>query len=123
MSNFIDGYVFPISKDHVDLYKKIVPDVAKIWKEHGALAYHEFVSDGFSMEGIPSFAKTLEIKEGETVVFGWIEFESEESRDIIHPKVSSDPKMASLIAPLVDPENPVFDPSRMVYGRFKNVFI
>ena len=36
---------------------------------------------------------------GETVVFGWIVFESREARDIVNQLVEKDPRMAELVAP------------------------
>jgi len=46
MPNYVDGFVLPIPLAKLDQYKAVVKTIAEIWKEHGALAYREYVSDG-----------------------------------------------------------------------------
>ena len=69
-------------------------------------------------EGLGSFIKFANAKEDEAIVFGRVEFESKEARDLANEKVPADPRMASLIEPLIEPSNPIFDAERMVYGGF-----
>lgn len=118
MANYMDGYVFPIPKDHLITYKNIAEQVALIWKEFGALDYVELVDDDLRMEGTRSFRECIPINENEVIIFGWINFDSKESRDEAHKKVASDPRMVDLIAPLLDPSNLIFDAERMVFGGF-----
>ncbi len=119
MTNYIDGYVFPIAQKHLDEYKIVVETVAEIWKEHGALAYYEYVREDLKIEGTRSFPETIGTREDETVIFGWVVFDSRETRDLAHKRVAADPRMTDLIAPLTDPSKMVFDATRMVYGGFQ----
>lgn len=119
MANYIDGFVLPIPRIYLDEYKKVAEKVAEIWKEYGAVAYHEFVGDDMTLEGTKSFMATLEAKEDEEIVFGWVVFPSKEIRDLANKKVPEDPRMAELISPLTNPNKLIFDGSRMVYGGFK----
>lgn len=119
MTNYIDGFVLPIPRTHLDEYKQVAEKVAEIWKEYGALAYFEYVGDDMSLEGTKSFNQTIEAKEDEEVVFGWVVFPSKEVRDEANKKVPLDSRMHELIAPLVDLEKLIFDASRMVYGGFQ----
>ena len=119
MAHYIDGFTFPISRDHVDQYKIVAEAVAKIYREHGALDYLEFVGDDMYREGTRPFPDLVTATENETIVFGWVVFDSREARDLVNKKVESDSRMEKLIAPLLDPSNPVFDASRMAYGGFK----
>ena len=121
MANYIDGFVLPIPKKHIDQYKETVEAVAMIWKEHGALSYHEYVGEDLKLEGTRSFPECAEAKEDEAIVFGWVVFESKETRDLANEKVISDPRMADLIDPLIDPSRVIFDASRMVYGGFEKL--
>ncbi len=121
MPNYIDGYVFPILQENLDAYKSAAEKIAAIWKEHGALSYSEYVSDGLAMDGIPSFHSLLETKANETVVFGWIVFESREARDLAHERVSADKRMTALAAPLMDSSRLIFDASKMVFGGFQSL--
>ena len=63
MSNYIDAFVFPILKIHLNEYKQVAEQVAAIWKEHGALSYFEYVSADLNMEGTRSFSEFLNTKE------------------------------------------------------------
>lgn len=117
MSHYIDGFAFPIANDRLDDYKALGGAVAEIWKEHGALAYYEYSGDDMTLEGTRSFIDVLSASENETVVFGWVVFESREARDRANKKVSTDPRMEQLVASV----DSGFDPERMAYGGFKSL--
>lgn len=119
MSNYIDGFVFPIHKDHIDEYKEIANQVSNIWKEHGALEYHEYLIDDIELEGIRSFIEATNAQKDEWVVFGWVVFPSKDIRETANVKVPLDKRMTALVSPLVDPKRLIFDASRMIYGGFK----
>lgn len=118
MSNYIDGFAFPIATSQLGVYKQIVKQVSEIWKEHGAITYQEFVGDDMNFEGTGSFPKCLGAENDETIIFGWIEFSSREARDIVHQKVSADHRMAKIIKPIMQVDNMIFEPQRMAYGGF-----
>tara|TARA_B000000460_G_scaffold242852_1_gene211022 strand:- start:292 stop:666 length:375 start_codon:yes stop_codon:yes gene_type:complete len=120
MPNYIDGFVFPIAKAHLEEYKTVAEKVAEIWKEYGALTYLEFLGDDLQAEGTASFIKTVEVKENEQLIFGWVVFPSKEIRDEANKKVPQDPRMETLVKPLLDPEKMIFDANRMLYGGFKS---
>ena len=120
MANYIDGFVFPLAKNHLTEYQRIAEQVAEIWKEHGALAYCEFVGDDLNMEGTLSFIQALGAKENETIIFGWVTFISKEVRDLANHRVATDPRMSELVGPLMNPSRMIFDASRMAFGGFKS---
>ena len=119
MSGYIDGFVFPIPRVHLEEYKGVAEQVAAIWKEHGALEYFEYVGADLHLEGTRSFTDAVELKADEVVIFGWVLFPSEEVRKRANQQVPNDPRMAELVAPLMDPVKMIFDASRMVYGGFQ----
>lgn len=119
MENYIDGFVLPVPKAHLDEYKSVAEKVAEIWKEYGALAYFEYVGDDMELEGTRSFSEVAEQKEDEVVIFGWVLFPSKEVRDAANKQVPNDPRMAELVAPLTNTERLIFDAGRMVYGGFR----
>ena len=122
MSAYIDGFAFPISRDRIDEYKRVAGQVAKIYVEHGAIEYQEYLGDDLKREGTSAFPALLAAGEGETVVFGWISYDSREARDLVNRKVEADPRMADLVAPIMDLNNPVFEPKRMAFGGFESLF-
>ena len=119
MSNYIDGFVLPIPRDRLSEYQRVAESIATIWKEHGALDYFEYAGDDMHLEGTRSFGEAAAAKENETIVFGWVVFDSKETRDRVNEKVATDPRMADLVEPLTDPANPIFDAKRMAYGGFR----
>ena len=119
MTNYIDGFVLPIPRVHLDQYREVAEQVAEIWKEYGATAYFEFLGDDLFLEGTRSFAEAVDLNEDEEVVFGWVVFPSREIRDAANQKVPADPRMTELVAPLTNPERLIFDGGRMIYGGFR----
>ncbi|MEM8681063.1 MAG: DUF1428 domain-containing protein [Planctomycetota bacterium] len=118
MAHYVDGFVLPIPHNRLDDYRRVAEAVAEIWKEYGAMEYVECAADDMYREGTRSFAELVTARQGETVVFGWVVFESREARDRANQKVAADPRMTDLIAPLLDPSALVFDAERMAYGGF-----
>ena len=117
MSLYIDGFAFPIANKSLAGYKPLADSVAKIWKEFGALAYYEYSGDDMRLEGTRSFIDLFSVNENETIVFGWVVFESREARDRANEKVSLDPRIENLISSI----DSGFDPERMAYGGFRTL--
>ena len=115
MAHYIDGFVFPIPSDRLNEYKRLAQAAAEIWKEHGALEYWEYVGEDLKLEGTRSFTDLIAATEEETIVFGWVVFDSREARDLANEKVAVDSRMAELIAS----SNSGFDAKRMAYGGFQ----
>ena len=119
MANYIDGFVLPLPRKHLEEYSHVAERVAAIWQEHGALAYYEYVGDDLNLEGTGSFPDLLDSREDEVIVFGWVVFSTREARDHANKKVASDPRMTDLVAPLTDASRMIFDAERMAYGGFR----
>ncbi len=115
MAHYIDGFVLPVQRNRLPEYKRLAEAVAKIWKEHGALDYREYVGDDLYFDGTRSFTDLVAAKEDETIVFGWVVFDSREARHLANEKVAADPRMADMI----DSSNSGFDAKRMAYGGFQ----
>ena len=117
MPHYVDGFVLPIPKDKIDLYREIAEEAGKIWRKHGALEYRECVGDDLDVKDQVPFPRIIESKPDETVVFAWIVFESREHRDEVNAKVMADPRLASMAEKGLMP----FDCKHMAYGRFKTI--
>jgi uncharacterized protein YbaA (DUF1428 family) len=115
MSNYIDGFVYPIPRDRIGEYKLLVSKVAKIWKEHGALDYWECIGDDLHLEGTRSFVDLVAAEKDEAILFGCVVFDSRETRDLANEKVAADPRMEELMTT----SNVGFDSQRMAYGGFQ----
>lgn len=114
MARYVDGFVFPVRRDRLSDYRRVAEAAAQIWKEHGALDYREYVGDDLTRDGTRSFTDLVAATEEETIVFGWVVFESREARDLANEKVAADPRMMEVMAS----SNSGFDATRMAYGGF-----
>jgi uncharacterized protein YbaA (DUF1428 family) len=112
---YVDGFLLPVPKKNLLLYRNIARKAGKVWREHGALQYVEAVGDDFDNKFGISFTKTIKVKPGETVVFSWIVFKSRAHRDSVNAKVMKDPRMKNMMEKGPMP----FDVKRMAYGGFK----
>jgi uncharacterized protein YbaA (DUF1428 family) len=112
---YVDGFLLPVPKKNVKLYRRIAQQAGKIWRQHGALEFRECVGDDLKLKmGMP-FSRTVRLKPSETVVFSWIVFKSRTHRDRVNAKVMKDPRMAKMMEKGPMP----FDEKRMAYGGFK----
>jgi uncharacterized protein YbaA (DUF1428 family) len=112
---YIDGYVLPVPKKNLAVYRRMARKGGKIWREHGALEFCECVGDDLKAKWAVPFPSMVKLKPGETVVFSWIAFKSRAHRDAVNAKVMKDPRLAKMM----DVKSMPFDPKRMAYGGFK----
>lgn len=111
MPKYVDGYVIPVPKKNLPIYRKMALEAAKLWLDHGALEVKECAGDDLAVKwGLP-FPVTLKLKKGETAVFSWIVYKSRKARDRVNAKVMKDPRLKK-------PDVMPFDDKRMVYGGF-----
>ncbi len=114
---YVDGFLLAVPKKNLKEYKRIATISGKIWKEYGAIDYHECVADDVKPGKWTSFPQAVKLKEGEVVVFSWITYKSRRSRDAILKKVMKDKRLADLMK---DPKMLPFDAKRMIWGGFKS---
>jgi uncharacterized protein YbaA (DUF1428 family) len=112
---YVDGFVLPVPKKNLQLYRGISRKAGKIWQEYGALQYIEAAGDDLDVKFGVSFSKTIKLKPGETVLFSFILFKSRAHRDSVNAKVMADPRMKKMMEKGPMP----FEVKRMVYGGFK----
>lgn len=119
MSDYTDGFVLPLPKDKVEVYQRTAGLACKVWMEHGALDYREWIIEDAEAKDMVSFPQLAGAKEGETVVLAWITYKSRGHRDEVNAKVMADPRIKEMCPGGIDA--PPFDCSRMAYGGFKTL--
>jgi uncharacterized protein YbaA (DUF1428 family) len=112
---YVDGFVLPVPKKHLQTYRRMAQKAGRVWRDHGALEYRECVGDDLNVKKVVPFPRSVKLKGGETVVFSRIVFKSRAHRDRVNAKVMKDPRLAKMM----DPKSMPFDHKRMVYGGFK----
>jgi uncharacterized protein YbaA (DUF1428 family) len=111
---YVDGFVLPVPVKNLRAYRRMA-QLGKVWREHGALDYREFVADDVKVGKWTSFPRSVKLKRGETVVFSWIVYKSRDHRDRVNAKVMKDKRLAKMM----DLKAMPFDGKRMIYGGFK----
>jgi uncharacterized protein YbaA (DUF1428 family) len=112
---YVDGFVVPVPKKSLGIYRRMAQKAGKVWRDHGALEFRESVADDVKWGKHTSFPRSVKRKASETVVFSWIVYKSRADRDCINAKVMKDKRLASMM----DPKAMPFDAKRMIYGGFK----
>ena len=114
---YVDGFIVAVPRRNLAAYKKMSVLCGKVWREHGALDYREWVADDVKVGKWTSFPRAVKQKPGETVVFAWITYKSRAARDRINARVMADTRLKVLM----DASNAPFDAKRMIYGGFASL--
>ncbi len=119
---YVDGFVIPIKKKDIAIYKKMAEWGRESWMRHGALQYFECIGDDLKVKkGMgKGFGKLAGLKPNETAIFSYIVFKSKAHRDAVNKKVMKE---------MDSPENkkkyegmPMpFDMARFAYGGFQTI--
>ena len=117
MARYIDGYILPLPKKNIEAYRTQAATAGKVWKEHGALEYVECIAEDVKPGKVTSFPQAVKLEEDETVVFGWVVFESRAERDRINALVMKDPRLGKGMNMKTMP----FDYKRMAHGGFRAI--
>jgi uncharacterized protein YbaA (DUF1428 family) len=116
MARYVDGYVLPVPKKKLAVYRQMARRAGKVWRDHGALEYVESVADDVKPGKWTSFPRSVKLKPNETVVFSFIVYRSRAQRDRVNAKAMKDPRLADMM----DPKAMPFDGKRMFWGGFKS---
>lgn len=116
--SYIDGFVLAVPTENLEKYRKIAEQAGKVWMEHGALQYKECVGEDLRDKGFcATFPDSFGAKEGETMMFSFIEYKSRAHRDEVNAKVMADPRLHEMC----DADNMPFDIKRMAFGGFSAI--
>lgn len=108
----INGFIVPVPADKKAEYQDVAEKFWEVAKDYGALeqveAWEADVPDG----KLTDFRRSVNLKDGEKVVFSWMVWPDKAAADASHDKIMADPRMKDFGA-----EMP-FDGKRMVFGGF-----
>ena len=115
MGRYVDGYVVPVPKSNLAVYRRMAEETGKVWREYGALEFVECVADDVKPGEVTSFPQSVKLKPDEIVVMSYIVYALKADRDRINEKVMKDPRVKDAM----DPKTMPFDGKRMFYGGFE----
>ena len=114
---YVDGFIVAVPRKNLAAYRKMSTKCGKVWREHGALDYREWVAEDVKVGKLTSFPRAVKLKPNETVIFSWITYKSRAQRDKVNAKVMADPRLKNMM----DPKSMPFDGKRMIYGGFASL--
>lgn len=109
---YVEGFVLPVPKDKLDIYKEMSRTVKVIFRELGAADYVECVGDDLPYGELTSFPRAVQAKEDEVVVFAWVVYPDRATRDACNKVSMDDPRMKKWESAIP------FDGKRMIFGGF-----
>lgn len=107
---YTDGVLVPVPADAKDDYQRFAKEAAAVFLDHGATRVVDAWGDDVPDGNVTDFKGAVLAKDGEKVVYSWIEWPSKEARDAGWSKVMGDPRLQDRKMP--------FDGQRMIYGGF-----
>lgn len=112
--SYVQGFLLPVPTKNKDAYQKMAQEAWPYYERLGALRLVETWGVDMSGNETADFVSAAGAKEGETVVFSWVEWPDKETCDKAAAAMEADPEMQS-------PKEPPFDFQRMMWGGFEPI--
>ena len=110
--SYVEGFVAAVPADRKEDFRKHAAEAAPLFKDFGATRQVEAWGDDVPDGKVTDFKGAVKAKEGEVVVFSWLEYPSKSVRDAANEKIMTDPRMKEV------GESMPFDGQRMIFGGF-----
>lgn len=110
---YIDGFVIPAEDAKKDEFRQHAETTDVFFITHGALSVVEGWADDVPDGKLTDFRKSVQAKDGESVVFSWIVWPDKATRDAAMKAMTDDAEMMAQPMP--------FDGKRMIFGGFEPI--
>ena len=118
---YIDGFVLAVPTTKKQAFFDMAKSVDSMFLEYGATRVMECWGEDVPHGKLTDFFMAVQAKEGETVVFSWIEWPDKATRDAamaaMHDMMTTDERFDPVKHP------PCFDGKRMIFGGFAPVLV
>lgn len=111
-TGYVDGYLLPVPEGKKEAYRALAQKAAGKFKEYGAVRVVEAWGDDVPEGKITDYQRAVKAKDGEGIIYSYVEWPDKETRDKGWERMMADPDMQP------DGEMP-FDGQRMFWGGFK----
>ncbi len=112
---YIDGFIASVPPAEKAAYVEYTYRIDAMFIEYGATRVVDGWGDDVPHGKVTDFYRAVAAPEGETVVFGYIEWPDKETRMTGWDRIMKDECMAS--------QQPPFDGKRMVFGAFEAICV
>jgi len=109
---YVDGFVVPVPRVKLELYKDMARRAEVVFREHGAIGYVECIGDDVPYGELTSFPRAVQAEDDEIVVLSWSIWPDKAARDAGNKKIMNDPRLQDMMT------NPAFNPKKMIFGGF-----
>ena len=109
--SYVEGFVLAVPAEKEE-FRKHAAEAAPLFKDFGATRQVETWGDDVPDGKVTDFKGAVKAKDGEIVVFSWLEYPSKAVRDAANEKIMSDPRMEDM------GKSMPFDGQRMIFGGF-----
>lgn len=119
--SYIDGFVIAVPTENKEKFREHAEKGDGVFMDLGALRIWECWNDDVQAGKVTDFRRAVDAKEGESVVFSWIEWPDKETRDAAYAKMNEWMQNPEKADPRMNPENnPMpYDGTRLIYGGFR----
>lgn len=111
---YVDGFVVAVPEGNKEAYLDLASRASVLFRKYGATRVVECWGNDVPDGKVTDFKGAVKAKEGEIVVFSWIEWPSKAARDEGMKKFMDDPAMKDM------GEMPC-DGKRMIFGGFETI--
>ena len=110
---FVEGFLTPVPTANKDAYIKHASAAVPMFARLGATRFLEAWGDDVPDGKLNDLKKAVNLEEGETVLFSWLEYPDKAARDAANTAMMADPRMETMATSMP------FDGSRMIYAGFQ----
>lgn len=112
---YVDGIVLPVPAANRDAYRGFCARIAGAFLDHGAGRVIDGWGDDVPDGKVTDFKRAAHVQDGETVVFGWVEWPSKTVRDEAWQSLMGDERLSA------SGSARPFDGKRMMFGGFEPI--
>ena len=117
--SYIDGFVLAVPTADKQKFVHHAKTGDSVFKEMGATRILECWEDDVPDGKVTDFRRAVQAKEGESIVFSWVEWPDKATRDAAMKKIMDKDFKDDRMDPAKNPMP--FDGKRMIYGGFTPV--
>ncbi len=112
---YVEGFLTPVPTANKEIYTKHAHEAVPLFKSLGATRFVEAWGDDVPDGKINDLKKSVNLEDGETVLFSWLEYPDKATRDAANQKMMSDPAMREM------GKDMPFDAKRMIFDGFEAI--
>jgi uncharacterized protein YbaA (DUF1428 family) len=109
---YVDNFVVPVKRSDLEAYRSCAAEMARLWRNLGALSVVEAVGDGLTWGKTTSFPRAVLATDDEVVVMATIVWRDKAQKEAATAAAFADPAMLALM------DRVPVDGARMIWGSF-----